>query len=119
VKRRYFAVQELFLCYFHPDWQLDADSRLEVATDFLETADPILIDHVITELRELVQEPISDDEFHQSIDDDYSLYYDPSYDNLTMRAWLAGLLQELESGRHSSTPSAPLAATRAADARER
>ena len=105
MKRRYFAVQELFLCYFHPDWQLDADSRLEVATDFLETADPILIDHVITELRELVQEPISDDEFHQSIDDDYSLYYDPSCENVTMRAWLAGLLGELEAGRDTPMES--------------
>jgi|SRR5450432_3123118 CdiI immunity protein len=119
MRRRYFAVQELFLGYFHPDWQLDADARLDVVTHFLRAADAILIDQVIDELRELVQEPVSDDELHQAIDEDYSLYYDPSYDNLTMRAWLAGLLQELESGRHSSTPSAPLAATRAADARER
>jgi CdiI immunity protein len=100
VKRRYFAVQELFLSYFHPDWQLDADSRLEVATDFLDTADPILIDQVIEELRELVQEPMADDEFHQTIDEDYSLYYDPSHENVTMRAWLTGLLQELEGGRN-------------------
>jgi hypothetical protein len=105
VKRRYFAVQELFLSYFHPDWQLDADSRLEVATDFLDTADPILIDQVIEELKELVQEPMSDDEFHQTVDEDYSLYYDPSHENVTMRAWLTGLLAELEAGRNKQTES--------------
>jgi len=99
VRRRYFAVQELFLCYFHPDWQLDAESRLDVVTHFLKAADPILIDQVIDELRELIQESVSDAELQQSIDDDYSLYFDPSQENVTMRAWLAGLLQELDRGR--------------------
>ena len=109
---RYFAVQELFLSYFHPDWQLDADSRLEVATDFLDTGDPILIDQVIKELRELVREPMADDEFHQTIDEDYSLYYDPSHEDVTMRAWLTGLLGELEAGRNKQTESAVPVETR-------
>jgi hypothetical protein len=108
MRRRYFAVQELFLGYFHPDWQLDADVRLDVVTQFLRAADPTLIDNVISELRELVQEPMSDEEFHQSIDEYYSLYYDPTRENITMRAWLEGLLQELEDGRskpmESSSP---------------
>jgi hypothetical protein len=98
---RYFAVQEFFLNYFHQDWQLDADSRLEVVTDFLETANPILIENAISELRQLVQEPMSDDDFHEMIDRDYWLSYDPSRENVTMRAWLKGLLQELERGRSS------------------
>jgi hypothetical protein len=112
VKRRYFAVQELFLSYFHPDWQLDAESRLDVAMDFLDTADPILIHQVIEELRELVQEPMADDEFHQTIDEDYSLYYDPSRENVTMRAWLTGLLRELEAGRNTQPDSAVPVETR-------
>lgn len=106
--RRYFAVQGMFVLYFHEDWRLDAGSRLEVATDFLATANPILIDDVISELRELVREPMPDDEFHKMIDRDYSLSYDPSHENVTMRAWLTGLLEELEAGRgearQSSTP---------------
>jgi hypothetical protein len=105
---RYFAVQEMFLGYFHQDWQLDADSRHEVVTDFLETASPVLIENVVSELRELVQEPMSDDEFHEMIDRDYWLSYDPSHENVTMRAWLEGLLAELQAGRakpmESSTP---------------
>ena len=106
---RYLAVQELFLCYFHEDWQLDADSRLEVVTDFLATASPTLIDQVIVELVELVQDPVPDDEFHKMIDRDYWLSYDPSRENVTMRAWLKGLLHELEDGRaqplESSSPT--------------
>jgi hypothetical protein len=102
---RYFAVQEMFVLYFHEDWRLDADSRLEVATEFLETANPSLIDQVISELRDLVQEPMSDAEFHEMIDRDYLLSYDPSGENVTMRAWLEGLLQELESGRDKTAES--------------
>ncbi|HEY0869226.1 MAG TPA: contact-dependent growth inhibition system immunity protein [Acidothermaceae bacterium] len=103
--RRYFAVQEMFVLYFHEDWRLDADSRLEVATDFLATASPVLIDDVISELRELVREAMPDDEFHEMIDRDYSLSYDPSYENVTMRAWLTGLLGELEAGRGEAMQS--------------
>jgi hypothetical protein len=48
-----------------------------------------------------------DDEFHEMIDRDYSLSYDPSHENVTMRAWLEGLLQELESGRDKPMASSP------------
>lgn len=105
--RRYFAVQEMFVLYFHEDWRLDADSRLEVATEFLATANPSLIDQVISELRDLVQEPMPDAEFHEMIDRDYLLAYDPSHENTTMRAWLQGLLAELEAGRAKAMESSP------------
>jgi len=105
MRRRYFAVQELFLNYFHEDWHLDADSRLDVVTEFLAVASIPLIDSVITELKELVQEPMADDEFHEMIDRDYWLSYDPSHENVTMRAWLTGLLAELEAGRNKQTES--------------
>jgi hypothetical protein len=104
--RRYYAVQEMFVLYFHEDWRLDADSRLEVVTDFLATANPILINDVVSELRELVREAMPDDEFHEMIDRDYSLSYDPSHENVTMRAWLTGLLAELEAGRTKAMESA-------------
>jgi hypothetical protein len=102
---RYFAVQDFFLCYFHQDWQLDADSRFEVVVEYLGVADPVVIDNVITELRELVQEPMPDDAFHEMIDRDYWLSYDPSHENVTMRAWLKGLLDELEAGRDKPVES--------------
>jgi hypothetical protein len=102
---RYFAVQELFLNYFHEDWQLDAASRLDVVTEFLAVASAPLIDSVIIELRALVQEPIAEDEFHQMIDRDYWLSYDPTREHMTMRAWLTDLLGELESGRNKQMQS--------------
>jgi len=105
MRRRYFAIQDFFLGYFHEDWQLDADSRLEVANQFLSGSKRIQIDNVITELRELVQEPMSDDEFHEMIDRDYWLSYDPARENVTMRDWLKGLLGELEAGRGEAMES--------------
>jgi hypothetical protein len=102
---RYFALQDFFLCYFHPDWQLDADSRFEVVVDYLNVADPVVIGNVITELRKLVEEPMPDDEFHEMIDRDYWLHYNPARENVTMRAWLQGLLQELENRRETAAES--------------
>ncbi len=104
---RYFAVQDFFLCYFHPDWELDADSRAEVANQFIRGSKPVQIENVITELRQLVEEPMSEDNFHEMIDRDYWLSYDPSQDNVTMRAWLSGLLAELETGRAKAMESSP------------
>jgi hypothetical protein len=108
---RYFAVQELFLNYFHEDWQLDADSRLDVVTELLAVASKPLINSVITELRELVREPMTDDEFHEMIDRDYWLSYDPTREHVTMRAWLTDLLGELQAGRaKAAITSAPVEA---------
>jgi hypothetical protein len=97
MKRRYDALQEFFLAYFHPDWQLDADSGSEVVEDFVRTSDPKFVDRVKVDLRELVVEPISDAEMHDTIIREYSLFYDPTRDNLTMRAWLESLLRELQT----------------------
>jgi len=39
------------------------------------------------------------------IDRDYSLYYDPMRENVTMHAWLRGLLSDFEAGRDNATQS--------------
>jgi hypothetical protein len=99
VRRPYDTVQRFFLGYVYPDSQLDADSQLRVASDLRGTADAVLIDEVINELRELVQEPGSDQGLHEIIYEEYSQFCEPSHNSMTMRAWLAGLLDELERER--------------------
>jgi cytochrome c-type biogenesis protein CcmH/NrfF len=101
VKRRYDALQRFFLCYVYPDAHLDADSQLRVASDLLGTGDEILLDQVINDLRELIQEPASDQQLHETIYEEYSQFYDPSHNNITMRIWLVGLLEELQRKRAS------------------
>ncbi len=99
MKRRYEALQEFFLGYFHPDWHLDANSWIEVADDFRNTADSKLVNHVLADLREVIAEPVSDAELNTTIMHDYSLFYDPSSDGFTMRAWFEELLRDLQAGQ--------------------
>jgi hypothetical protein len=97
MKRRYNSLQEFFLCYFHPDWRMDAASWAEVVKDFVDTADPGLIAGVVSDLREITAETASDDELAATVVREYSLSYEPSDDGLSMRAWLKAILAELEA----------------------
>ena len=85
----------MFLGYFHPDWRLNAESRQEVVADFLATAQDADIRRVVEELTELLAEPLEESELHTLVLSEYSLFYDPWRDELTMREWLEGLRREL------------------------
>jgi len=97
MKRRYDSLQDFFLCYFHPDWQLDAASWPEVVKDFVDTAAPSLIAGVVADLREIIMEPGYDAHLAATVVREYSLSYEPSQDGLSMRDWLKAVLAELEN----------------------
>lgn len=97
MKRRYLALQDFFLGYFHPDWQLDAASRGAVVTAFLGAESPARVAAVATDLRELLAEKVEESELHNVLLKEYSLFYDPWTDELTMTEWLEGLLKEVEA----------------------
>lgn len=94
--RRYAALQEFFLGYFHPDWRLDHDSRVAVVQEFKRTAAKDAPTQVAADLTELLAEPLSEEDLHAKVINDYSLFYDPWSDELSMREWLEGLLKEVE-----------------------
>ena len=93
--RRYYALQEFFLGNFHPDWQLDAADRTEAVETFLASADSEFVKGVLIDLRELLAQPLDEQQLHDSILDNYSLFYDPWKEHTTMRGWLEGLEREL------------------------
>jgi hypothetical protein len=93
--RRYYRLQEFFLGYLHPDWRVDAATMGEVVDEFLATADGDLIDDVAVELDELLGEDDTEDELNSRMLHEYSLFYDPRRDGLTMRAWLEELRSQL------------------------
>jgi hypothetical protein len=93
--RRYFALQDFFLGYFHPDWQLDASDSSEVVEAFLASADPEQVKKVLIDLRELLSESRNETELHDAVLNDYSVFYDPWKENVTMRDWLEGLSKDL------------------------
>ena len=94
--RRYDALQDFFLGYFHPDWRLDDSSRGAVVKEFRNTADRDTVTRLATDLRELLAEPLGEEDLHEMILNEYSLFYDPWRDEISMREWLEGLLKEVE-----------------------
>ncbi len=97
MKRRYRALQEFFLAYFHPDWRLDATSRGDVVADFLRVENAPRVTAVLDDLRELLAEPATEDELHNALIHEYSLSYDPWVDKTTTREWLEGLQREMHN----------------------
>ncbi len=94
--RRYWALQDFFLGYFYPDWHDEGQSRADIVRSFVQVAPPELLLSVRTDLRDLLAEPLSEKSLHDSVLNDYSLFYDPWRDEITMREWLAGLGRDMD-----------------------
>jgi hypothetical protein len=97
MKRRYIALQEFVLAYFHEDWRLDANSRADVVADFLRSESVSRVTAVLDDLRELLAEPATEGELHDALIHEYSLSYDPWVDKTTTREWLEGLQREMQN----------------------
>jgi hypothetical protein len=98
MSRRLYSLQEFFLGYFHPDWELDSPSRAAVVEEFLRTAEPSQAQSVADDLRELLGRKLTEEQLRSLVLDEYSLFFDPWRHEISMREWLEGLLHEVESG---------------------
>lgn len=98
MSRRLYALQEFFLGCFHPDWQKDSPTRSHVVEEYLRTVEPADARAVAEDLRELLDQRLSEDELHDMVLREYSLFYDPWHDEISMTEWLASLMQDLETG---------------------
>lgn len=95
--RRYHALQDLFLNYFHPDWRLESGSRADAVRKYLATAHPNAVQQLISEIHELLGAELTDEQLRELLLKQYSLFYDPWKDEVTAREWLAGVAQDLEA----------------------
>jgi hypothetical protein len=98
MSRRFTALQDFFLGYFHPDWRLDASSRGDVVKEFLKTAEQEVVRATARDLRDLLDLSMSEEQLHDTMLREYSLFYDPWRDGISMREWLGGLLTEMVDG---------------------
>ena len=85
--KRFYAVQEFFLTYFHPDWRLDDQSPDAVLARFRRDAAES-VTSLVGELDELTALPVPDNVLRDHVLRRYDLNYDPQLDGLTMRQWL-------------------------------
>jgi hypothetical protein len=95
VSNRYFALQEFFLTYFHPDWRQDDSSRGGVVQKYLRVASPKDVEDVQSDLQALLDEPLDEHQLHNKVLGEYSLSYDPWREKISMREWLEGLARDL------------------------
>lgn len=85
--RRFYALQDFFLGYFHPDWTLNDRSADAVLNRFtVEAAESV--PRVVRELQELLALSLPDDVLERHLHSRYSMNYDPTHDGMTMRQWL-------------------------------
>ena len=94
-RKRYHALQELFLAYFHEDW-LDDGTREDVVREFVSRQPKEQAQRTAQELRELLAEDESEERLYARIDEDYTFTYDPHAEGITMREWLQWLLDDIE-----------------------
>ena len=94
----HYALKNFFGSYFYQDWQLDFRSRGAAVEDFLQTAGLGVPQAVAKDLRDLLGRNLTEEQLHTLVLDEYSRFYDPWRDEISMREWLEGLLLEVESG---------------------
>lgn len=82
--KRFCAVQDLFLSYFHADWRLDDSSPDDVLRHFA-SHDPKAAQQVVAEIDEIIDLDAPEDTVRTHMLARYDLHYDPSVDGLTMR----------------------------------
>lgn len=85
--KRFYALHDFFLSYFHPDWRLDDSSPDDVLRHFA-SHDPKAAQPVAAEIDEIIDLEAPDDTVRTHVLARYDLHYDPSVDGLTMREWL-------------------------------
>lgn len=85
--KRFYAVQDFFLSYFHQDWKLDDPSVDAVLERFKRDAAES-VPTLVAELVELSALPVPENVLRDHVLRRYNLNYDPQIDGLTMRHWL-------------------------------
>jgi hypothetical protein len=98
VSQQHSALKNFFGSYFHQDWQLDFPSRGAAVEDFLRTAGPGKPQAVARDLRDLLDQNLTEEQLHTLVLDEYSRFFDPWQHEIRMREWMEGLLRELEAG---------------------
>jgi hypothetical protein len=85
--KRFYAVQDFFLSYFHPDWKLD-DRSADAVIDRFKRVAAESVPTRVGELEELSSLPVPENVLRDHVVRRYDLSYDPQIDGLTMRQWL-------------------------------
>ncbi|MEU5465905.1 contact-dependent growth inhibition system immunity protein [Streptomyces althioticus] len=95
---RYPTLRELAQAYFHQDYDLEADTPLEVVALFRRAVGPEKAGELRDEIASLLFTVADDGDVAQVWLEQAGAFYDPRLDGVTPREWLRQVAAELGAG---------------------
>ena len=74
--------------YFHQDWPEEAQSPEEIITNYAASEPREVVEESLNELKQLIAEVKSEAQLKHILLVDLGSYYDPTFHNQTISAWL-------------------------------
>jgi hypothetical protein len=85
--KRFYALQDFFLGYLHPDWILDDPTPDSVIKRFAKER-PEAVAEVVADIDELSALDVPDETLWAHLRERYDIGYDPTDNGSTTRQWL-------------------------------
>ncbi|MFJ9029475.1 contact-dependent growth inhibition system immunity protein [Streptomyces sp. NPDC102274] len=84
----YDGLRSLAGSYFHQDFDTEADTPIGVVEVFRDNEATETVEKAASEITEILDSGMSDEEIVTMWLGDFRAYYDPRYDDITGREWL-------------------------------
>jgi hypothetical protein len=92
--------------YFHQDFQDEADEPIEVVERFRDLEPAEVAEALRAEIVTLLESGATEEDLSGIWLGDAGAYYDPAYDEISMREWLLSIVAALTPRTSSSDPDA-------------
>jgi hypothetical protein len=96
-------LRRFLVSYLHPDWDLDDETATDVVERFRAVEAPDRIIRVRREIDRLLRDEPNDEQLRSLLLDRYGMGYGAKSDELTTRAWLSAVADQL---RRDEVPTA-------------
>jgi hypothetical protein len=96
-------LRQFLISYFHPDWDLDDETAAHVVDRFRAVEAPDRVIRVRREIERLLRDEPDDERLRSLLLDRYWMAYAAKSDELTTRAWLSAVADQL---RRDEAPTA-------------
>lgn len=96
ITEKYPELDSLLGAYFNQDWDLDYDTPEAVVRGFARDGDKKDLKKAIQELKNLLQEQHTKEEWLHIIYNDFGCFCNPEYNGMHPQKWLEQVLKQLE-----------------------
>ena len=97
---KYPELDSLLGAYFNQDWDCDYDSPEAVIRGFITDGGKKGVEDTIAELKTLLKEEHTREQWLNIIYDDFGCFCNPEHDGMHPKEWLEKVLKQLEDEKH-------------------